>query len=135
MEKYKNASLVDHKNHFVGTSPIRPRIKVMTHIIIVIIKLVIFSSYSMNSTNSLIRPPPIPPPPGNKNRNSIGSNKKILADQINKHYPGQKRRDSKRISGHSAVERTVSQITYCSDGNTDGNRDSGLVSGSGPESA
>ena len=79
----------------------------------------------MNSTNSLIRPPPIPPPPTNsKNgRYSIGSNKS-----------NQKRRDSKRISGHSAVERTVTQITYCSD-NIDGNRDSGLVSGSGPESA
>ena len=88
----------------------------------------------MNSTNSLIRPPPVPPPPGSAGhrpgRYSTGSQKSTGIQRKN--------RDSKRLSGHCAVERTVTQITYCSD-NADNatvaNRDSGLVSGSGPESA
>ena len=77
----------------------------------------LFSSYSMNSTNSLIRPhsTAIPPPLPRTGRHSTGSRNGT-------------KRDSKRLSGHHAVERTVTQITYCSDNaDSPGNRDSGLV--------
>ena len=71
----------------------------------------------MNSTNSLIRPhsTSIPPPLPRTGRHSTGSRNGT-------------KRDSKRLSGHHAVERTVTQITYCSDNaDSPGNRDSGLV--------
>merc|ERR1711935_315242 len=70
------------------------------------------SSYSMNSTNSLIRAP-LPPI---KTRHSTGGASCTV--------PSRKSRESKRLSGHCAVERTVTQLTYCSD---TADRDSGLV--------
>ena len=94
----------------------------------------LFSSYSMNSTNSLIRPPLNPPPlPGRTHGGGGGGARSSLGGAHRSSLGGagvagtadRKKRESKRLSGHCAVERTVTQVTYCSD-NPD-NRDSGLV--------